>query len=127
MADLASAVVTKQAARVIRRIPTGAILALAMIGLAQRGPIGEATLVLDFPEYQGVYGGYTVNSEATPAVQGFFDGGGTRLWFSRTVHCSVAHFERPTTQMHQPRRRRPLRARSPPRPVVHSCVARNVQ
>jgi phage tail sheath protein FI len=59
---------------------------LGMVGIAERGPIGTATLVTSFEEWTEVFGGYTLNSRDTiAAVEGFYEEGGQFLWFVRTV------------------------------------------
>jgi phage tail sheath protein FI len=60
---------------------------LGMVGITQRGPIGEATLHTTLESWLTVYGTYTQESRDTvAAVQGFFSEGGQFLWFNRTVH-----------------------------------------
>src|SRR4051812_1411956 len=96
MPGLASEVTTQQEARTIRRIPTGAILAAAMLGVTERGPIGSAVLCTDFVEYQANFGGYTANGDVAPCAKQFFDNGGARLVVGRTVHFTDAND--PTTK-----------------------------
>lgn len=87
MAGLASEVRFQEEAPVVRRIDTGAVLALGVTGIAERGPVDEPVLANSFAEYKKKCGGYTTNDvDCTAAVQGFFDNGGTLLWFNRVVH-----------------------------------------
>jgi phage tail sheath protein FI len=58
----------------------------AMVGIAERGPIGVATLVTSFDEYRDIFGGYTTDAEMTTAAEGFFDNEGQFLYVTRTVH-----------------------------------------
>jgi len=88
MADLASEVRTELEAQQIRRIPSGAILAMAMVLVAEMGPIGSTVLATEFSEWQATYGSFVAAADAVPCVQGFFEGGGTRLYTSRVVHTS---------------------------------------
>jgi len=87
MPGLASEVITQQEARVIRRIPAGAVLALAMLGVTERGRFGEPVLTQDLPEWQTEFGSFTAESVINEA-RAFFDNGGTRLWQSRVVHVT---------------------------------------
>ncbi len=54
MSQLASSVQTSQEARVLRKIPVGAIMTLAVLGVTERGPIGSSSLVLDSPDWKTV-------------------------------------------------------------------------
>src|SRR5690606_1717270 len=56
------------------------------IGITERGPIGEATLVTSFEEFQTKFGGFTPDSDLALAAMGFFENGGSQLWVVRTVH-----------------------------------------
>ena len=78
-------VVTEEAPRItsFTALPTAV---LGMVGIAERGPIGVATLVTSFEEWAGTFGGYTLDSRDTiAAVEGFYEEGGQFLWFVRTV------------------------------------------
>jgi hypothetical protein len=86
MPGLTSEVTTQQEQRVVRRIPAGAILTLAMLGVTERGPLTTAQMVVDFTEYGAVFGGYTLNSDVATNAKSFFDNGGARLLVGRTVH-----------------------------------------
>lgn len=71
--------------RVIQGVATGV---LAAIGLAQRGPIGVATLCLSWEAFVKTFGGDIGAAYAPLAIRGFFAGGGERLYFTRVVHYS---------------------------------------
>lgn len=76
-------VVTEEAPRIrsFAALPTAV---LGMVGIAERGPVGKAVLVLSFEEFVNTFGGYTVDSRDTvAAVEGFFEEGGQFLWFVR--------------------------------------------
>lgn len=70
--------------RSVAAIPTAV---LAMVGITERGPIGQPNLFTSFEEWRNVHGGFTPESLNTAAaVEGFFEEGGQFLWFVRTVH-----------------------------------------
>lgn len=78
-------VVTEEPPRIssVTALPTAV---LGMVGIAERGPIGVATLVTSFEEWAEKFGGYTLDTRDTvAAVEGFFEEGGQFLWFVRTV------------------------------------------
>ncbi len=91
MADLSSEVRVQEESPKVRRIPTGAQLRLFAAGVTEKGPIGESRgPFTSFPEWQDVYGGLALTTlDAFGAVQGFFDGGGEQLFFTRVVHTTV--------------------------------------
>lgn len=91
MSGLASEVQIQEEQPNVRRIATGATLRLFAEGVTVMGPIGEARgPFASEAEWQKVYGGWSVESaDACAAVRGFFDNGGTQLYFARVVHTSV--------------------------------------
>lgn len=90
VANLASEVRAEEENASVRTISASAVTVLAMLGLAERGPIGSSTLSNSFAEWEKQHGGYTEwNLDTVEAVRGFFDGGGTQLRFGRVVHTSV--------------------------------------
>ena len=90
MSQLASNVRFEDEARVVRTIPVGAILTLAMQGVTERGSVGSAVLTFDFPDWQSSYGGYTANGNAALVANAYFLNGGTRLRMNRIVHHTDA-------------------------------------
>lgn len=87
MANLASAVSVQEESNAIRKIDASAIHSLACVGIAERGPVGQATHSQSMVEWQKKHGGYTVNNlDVVAAVQGYFDNGGVDLYFTRVVH-----------------------------------------
>lgn len=81
-------VITEQEPRIksVTSLPTAV---LAMVGVTERGPIGQANLVTSFDEWVALYGGYTADAlDTVAAVEGFFENGGQFLYFTRTVHYS---------------------------------------
>src|SRR5687768_16605807 len=64
----------------------------AFVGVAERGPVNDPTLVTSFAEYGRTFGGYldhrvfTDGRDLLPyAVEGFFVNGGSRLFVTRVV------------------------------------------
>lgn len=84
---LSSKVIITEAPPQIISVPALPTAVAAMIGVTERGPVGERTLSTSFEEWRQVYGGATAESlDSFAAVQGFFEEGGQFLWFTRTVH-----------------------------------------
>lgn len=84
---LSSKIVINEEPPQIRSITAQPTAVLGMVGIAQRGPIGQPTLCLSFEEWRSIFGNYTADSRDTvAAVEGFFEEGGQYLWFSRTAH-----------------------------------------
>lgn len=97
MVGLASEVRFQEETPTVRRIDTGAVLSLGVVGVTERGPLHEPILCNDFNEFKAKCGGYTANDlDLVAAVQGFFDNGGTLAWISRVVHHTTA--DDPTTK-----------------------------
>ena len=62
----------------------------AFIGVAERGPVGEAVKIFNFTEYQNRYGGFIPNSFLSHAVYQFFNNGGTQCYIVRVAGSGVA-------------------------------------
>jgi uncharacterized protein len=62
---------------------------LFVVGLAQRGPTGEAVLVQSLAEFENIFGGYIATSFLHPTVEAFFEEGGTQAYISRVVGASA--------------------------------------
>lgn len=66
------------------------------VGMAEKGPMNEPTLVTSFGEYQRVFGGYLDKNTFKDvwylpyAVQGFFENGGKRVYITRVAGASAA-------------------------------------
>lgn len=78
-------VITEEEPRVrqILGVPTNI---LGMIGITEKGPVGELTRTTSFDEWVDIYGGAIADGDAYHAVQGFYRNGGQVLDFVRTVH-----------------------------------------
>jgi phage tail sheath protein FI len=55
------------------------------VGLAERGPSGEAIKVNSLAEFESIFGGYVSYSYLQPTVQAFFEEGGTQAYITRVV------------------------------------------
>ena len=85
--NLASEVRVQEESNAVRKINASAVHALAVVGIAARGPIGERTHSQSMVEWQKQHGSYTAdNLDVVAAVQGYFDNGGVDLYFVRAVH-----------------------------------------
>lgn len=58
------------------------------VGLADRGPIGDAKLITSFSQFQNEYGGFRDDSYLAYSVLGFFQNGGSACYVVRTGHYS---------------------------------------
>lgn len=78
-------VVTEEEPRVrqILGVPTNI---LGMIGITEKGPVGEVQRLTSFDEWVDIFGGAITAGDAYHSVQGFFQNGGQVLDFVRTVH-----------------------------------------
>lgn len=83
---LASKIVIVEEEPRIRSVPALPTAVVGAIGIAERGPVGQATLVTSFEEYVQTFGGFTPNSDLAIAALGFFLNGGSTMWVVRTVH-----------------------------------------
>ena len=61
-----------------------------LVGVTERGPVTSANLVTSLSEFEAIYGGYISTGYAHPAVQTFFEEGGTRAWIARTAATASA-------------------------------------
>jgi phage tail sheath protein FI len=58
----------------------------AFVGIAEKGPIGLATLVSNWTQFTDTFGGYIPNGYLAYAVNHFFNEGGTSCYVVRTCH-----------------------------------------
>jgi phage tail sheath protein FI len=58
---------------------------LFVVGLAERGPVGEAVPVQSLTEFENIFGGYVAHSFLHPTVETFFEEGGTQVYVSRVA------------------------------------------
>ena len=83
---LASKIVVVEEQPRIRNVPQLPTAIPAFVGVTEKGPVGEATLVTSFEEYANIFGGHVANSDMAASVEGFFTNGGAQLYVVRTVH-----------------------------------------
>ncbi|MES0492137.1 MAG: phage tail sheath C-terminal domain-containing protein [Leptospirales bacterium] len=60
------------------------------VGIAERGPIGEAVLITSATQYASVFGGYVSGWYMPYAVEQFFKEGGSKCYVVRTVNYNDA-------------------------------------
>lgn len=58
----------------------------AFVGIAEKGPIGQAVLITNWAQYVKVFGNFLPDFYLSHAVYQFFKEGGTRCYVSRTCH-----------------------------------------
>lgn len=84
---LAAKIAIEEETPQIRRLTGGPTATLGAVGVAERGPVGVATLCTSPEEYSEIFGGVTANAFDLPtAVANFFEEGGQEVWVTRTVH-----------------------------------------
>lgn len=83
---LSSKIVVVEEEPRVRGIPSSPTAVVGAVGVTERGPVGKATLVTSFEEFQTKFGGFTPDSDLALAAMGFFENGGSQLWVIRTVH-----------------------------------------
>jgi Bacteriophage tail sheath protein len=74
----------------VRPIAAASTSIAAFIGVAERGPVGEAVKIFNFTEYQNRYGGFIPNSFLSHAVYQFFNNGGTQCYIVRVAGTNAA-------------------------------------
>lgn len=62
--------------------------ACGMIGIAEKGPIHEPTLVTSWEQFLRTFGGYLAAGYLAYAARAFFDDGGGVLWVTRIAHAT---------------------------------------
>lgn len=67
----------------VKQISTSAC---AMIGIAEKGPINEPTLVTSWEQFMRKFGSYIADGYLAYAARAFFDNGGRVLYVNRTAH-----------------------------------------
>ena len=73
----------------VRPIAAASTSIAAFIGVAERGPVGEAVKMFNFTEYQSRYGGFIPNSFLSHAVYQFFNNGGTQCYVVRVASTNA--------------------------------------
>jgi phage tail sheath protein FI len=70
----------------VRPIQAAGTSTAAFVGVAERGPIGEARPLFNFTEFQSIYGGFLQHFYLAHAVFQFFNNGGTQCYVVRVAH-----------------------------------------
>ncbi|MEO8258901.1 MAG: phage tail sheath subtilisin-like domain-containing protein [Acidobacteriota bacterium] len=74
----------------VRPIAAASTSVAAFIGVAERGPVGEAVKIFNFTEYQSRFGGFLSTSFLSHAVYQFFNNGGTQCYVVRVAGANAA-------------------------------------
>src|SRR5262249_23065897 len=74
----------------VRPIAAASTSIAAFIGVAERGPVGEAVKIFNFTEYQNRYGGFFSGYFLCHAVYQFFNNGGTQCYIVRVLGANAA-------------------------------------
>jgi len=69
----------------VKQISTSAC---AMVGVTERGPVNEPTLVTSWEQFLHTFGGYLAAGYLVYAARAFFDNGGSVLWVTRIAHAT---------------------------------------
>lgn len=85
---LASKITVEEEQPSLRAIPSLNTMVMAMVGLAQQGPVNVPTRVGSFAEFVQIFGSYIAAGNLASAVEGFFENGGTSVYIVRVVHYS---------------------------------------
>jgi uncharacterized protein len=70
----------------VRPIQAAGTSTAAFVGVAERGPIGEARRIFNFTEFQTIYGGFLNDHYLAHAVFQFFNNGGAQCYVVRVAH-----------------------------------------
>jgi len=71
-----------------RAMPSRAFDVGALVGPATWGPMNEATVVIDYPDFYEKFGGFMAAYQACLQAKLFFESGGKRLVFTRVCHIT---------------------------------------
>jgi len=83
----------------VRTIAGVATSITAFVGNFSQGPTDRAVRVLNFSEFEQVYGGLNSRSEASYAIYQFFQNGGAEAWISRAVSSGTKPAETASVQL----------------------------
>ena len=68
----------------------------AFVGVAETGPVGQATMIANWTQYTDTFGGFIPGAYLAHAVYGYFNNGGT-LCFVVRVNEDAAEAAAPTS------------------------------
>jgi hypothetical protein len=81
----------------VRTITGVATSIAAFVGATPRGPVGTPTTIFSFADYQRIFGGLSLSSTVSYAVNDFYANGGTQAIIVRATNGAVAAvYELPT-------------------------------
>lgn len=83
---LSSKIIITEEDPTIRSFPTLPSAVLAILGVAEKGPIATPQLITSFEEYQRYFGNYVDGYQLALAVRAYFLNGGNQAYVSRVVH-----------------------------------------
>jgi phage tail sheath protein FI len=69
----------------VRPIAAASTSIAAFVGVAEKGPVGDAVKIFNFTDYQTRYGGFLAGSFLSHAVFQFFNNGGTQCYVARVT------------------------------------------
>jgi uncharacterized protein len=69
----------------VRPLAAASTSIAAFVGVAEKGPVGQAVKVFSFTEYQNRYGGFLAHSFLSHAVFQFFNNGGAQCYIVRVA------------------------------------------
>lgn len=87
---LASKIIVREEEPTFRALPTLPTAVLAMVGLAERGPLNTATRVSSLEEYARTFGTYYTGAQMTLAIRQFFLNGGRQAVIVRVLGAGSA-------------------------------------
>ena len=85
------------------------------VGFAEKGPVGEPTLVTNWSQFTNTFGGFFAGGYLAPAVYGYFANGGGTCFVNRLP----GEIRRASSRQRRQRRRR----RRPSPPARRPCPA----
>jgi len=83
---LSSKIVITEEEPIIRGFPSAPSAVYGIVGIAERGAIGTATLLGSYSEYEQNFGGMIAGRELALAVRAFYLQGGRQCYVVRTCH-----------------------------------------
>jgi hypothetical protein len=94
---LSSKIVIEEEEPQIRQIPSAPTSVLGVVGVTEKGPIGEYVEVTSPEQFKAIFGGYVTSGEVAQALDGWWTNQqGQKAYVARVVHCTDA--SDPTTK-----------------------------
>src|SRR5690242_11741632 len=89
----------------------------AFLGIAEKGPIGQATMIANWTQFTDVFGGFVPGSYLAASVYAYFNNGGTICFVVRVGSEDAQELGAPTATAE-------LTARASGNPVTLKAIAR---